>query len=74
MDPLLVEQKKEITSHAIYHRLSQSIRDPHNSEVLRQISDEEMKHYETLKQLTGRDIQPDRWSVTFYYLISKIFG
>lgn len=74
MDPLLVEQKNEITSHAIYRMLSQTIRDPHNRDILRQISDEEQKHYQTLKGLTGQDVRPNRFRVVFFYVIIRLFG
>ncbi|MDD2458093.1 MAG: VIT1/CCC1 transporter family protein [Eubacteriales bacterium] len=74
MKPLLIEQKNEITSHVIYRMLSQNIRDSHNREVLRQISDEELKHYQTLKSLTGQDVSPDRLKVAFFYVITLLFG
>jgi len=74
MRSLLIEQKNEITSHVIYQMLSQNIRDPHNRDVLRQISDEELKHYQTLKSLTGQDVTPDRFKVAFFYVITRLFG
>lgn len=74
MDPLLIEQKNEMTSHVIYRMLSQTIRDPHNRDVMRQISAEELKHYQTLKGLTGQDVRPDRLKVAFFYVINRLFG
>ncbi|NCA97940.1 MAG: rubrerythrin family protein [Clostridia bacterium] len=54
--------------------LSQTIRDPHNRDILRQISDEEQKHYQTLKGLTGQDVRPNRFRVVFFYVIIRLFG
>ena len=73
-DQLLAEQQKEITSHAIYKMLSQSIRDPKNSETLRKISEEELKHYQLLKTLTQKDVRPHRGQVIFFYLVTKFLG
>ncbi len=71
---LLIEQKKEITSHQIYKMLSGTIRSEHNSTILKRISTEELKHYHALKDLTGQDVSPDRKLVFFYYVITRLFG
>jgi hypothetical protein len=65
-------QKTEITEHLIYHKLSRSTKDPHNSETLSKISRDEMKHYSLWKEYTGRNEKPDLIKVWVYYLISKI--
>ena len=67
-------QKNEITEHFIYKRLSQSIKDPHNKEILGQISDDELRHYSFWKKYTKRDVQPKKLTIWFYYLIARIFG
>lgn len=67
-------QRNEITEHLIYLRLSQSTKDQHNSEVLRRLAREEYNHYERLKEITNRDVSPDRIKVWFYLLIVKILG
>ena len=71
---LLIEQKKEITSHLIYKRLSQAVKSEHNREVLRRISNVELKHYHALKGLTHQDVKPDQRVVLFYYLITRVLG
>jgi len=45
---VVTAQKSEITEHFVYHKLSQSSKDPHNKSVLKQISDDELKHYHFL--------------------------
>jgi VIT1/CCC1 family predicted Fe2+/Mn2+ transporter len=67
-------QRNEITEHLIYERLSRSVKDPNNKEVLKRISDEELRHYNFWKKYTRRDVKPNMWKVWKYLLISKIFG
>ncbi|MCR6669240.1 MAG: VIT1/CCC1 transporter family protein [archaeon YNP-WB-040] len=71
---ILDAQRNEITEHLIYERLSRSVKDPHNKEVLKRISDEELRHYNFWKKYTRRDVKPNMWKVWKYLLISKIFG
>lgn len=71
---IVTAQKNEITEHHIYKKLSRSIEDPHNKEVLQDISKEEKEHYEFWRQFTQKDVKPSKWKIFFYVLISKVFG
>src|SRR5512139_1029685 len=71
---ILDAQRSEITEHFVYRKLSQSAIDPHNKNVLKQISDDELKHYDFWKKYTRQDAKPNRLSIWKYYLISRIFG
>jgi len=73
-ETLLVYQKNEITEHHIYRKLAQAIKSPENSQVLQQISDDELRHYEEWKAYTQQDVKPDRLKIWKYYLISRVFG
>jgi len=73
--PVLLEaQKNEITEYHIYTKLADSIKDNHNSDVLRKIGNDEKTHYEIWKKYTGKDVRPYRWKIFKFYWISKIFG
>lgn len=73
--PVLLEaQKNEITEYHIYTKLAASVKDEHNSSVLRKIGNDEKAHYEIWKKYTGRDIRPNRWRIFKFYWIAKIFG
>jgi VIT1/CCC1 family predicted Fe2+/Mn2+ transporter len=74
INELLAEQRKEITSHIIYKKLSQTVRSAENRKTLKVISDNELEHYNVLKGLTKTDVAPRRFFVVFFYLISKLFG
>jgi len=71
---LLAAQKNEITEHFIYRKLSQSIKDTHNRGVLKQISDDELKHYHAWQKYTDKEIEPDGFKIWLYYVISRILG
>ena len=61
-------QRIEITEHHIYKRLARSIKDPENSEILDQIAEDELRHYDDWKKYTQREIKPNMWDVWKYYL------
>ena len=71
---ILTAQRSEITEHLIYDRLSQSIRDAHNKEILQHISSDELRHYDFWKEYTQEDVRPDKLKIWIYFLISRIFG
>ncbi|MEM1507116.1 MAG: VIT1/CCC1 family protein [Candidatus Bathyarchaeia archaeon] len=71
---MLTAQKNEITEHYVYRKLAQSMKDLSNRDVLKNISDEELKHYEFWREYTRKDIKPSRFIIWKYFLISKIFG
>jgi VIT1/CCC1 family predicted Fe2+/Mn2+ transporter len=71
---ILTAQRSEITEHFIYQKLAQSTKDPHNSEILKRISGDELAHYNFWKKYTGEDVKPCELKIWAYYLISRIFG
>lgn len=71
---ILTAQKNEITEHFTYEKLSQSIKDPHNKEVLKKISEDELTHYQFWKKYTTQDVAPNKLKIWAYYIISKLLG
>ena len=71
---ILSAQKSEITEHFVYDNLSRTIKDSHNKEILKQISQDELRHYNFWKKHTEIDVAPNRLKMWFYSLISKVFG
>ncbi|MDD2702640.1 MAG: VIT1/CCC1 transporter family protein [Candidatus Omnitrophica bacterium] len=69
-----VFQKNEITEYHIYRILSRSTRDRNNSEVLARIAQDELRHYGVWRELTGKEVNPDRFKIWFYVVIAKLFG
>ncbi|MEM1798585.1 MAG: hypothetical protein QXX87_05110, partial [Candidatus Jordarchaeales archaeon] len=66
-------QRGEITEHLIYKRLAERAKGV-NREVLKRISEDELKHYEFWKSYTSRSVKPDMLKVFFYLLVARLFG
>jgi rubrerythrin len=71
---LLAFQKNEITEAQIYRRLANRLGSPENRAVLQRIADDELGHYQALREVTGQEVAPDRWQVFKYTLIARLFG
>lgn len=67
-------QQTEITEHHIYKRLAKRINSPENAEILEQIADDELRHYNGWKGYTKEEVQPRWFFVWFYYIIGMLFG
>ncbi len=70
----LKQQKAEITEHLVYKKLAQICKNKHNRENLLQISDDELRHYEIWKKVTGKPVKPDMKKVHYYFWLARIFG
>jgi VIT1/CCC1 family predicted Fe2+/Mn2+ transporter len=73
-EKLLTYQENEITEHHIYERLADSVDSPENSRILREIAEDELRHYHDWRQYTQQDVEPDRWRIWKYTLISRVLG
>jgi len=71
---LLTAQKSEITEHFIYDRLSKAIKGARNKKILKQISNDELRHHNIWKKYTGEEVEPSSFKIWKYFWISKIFG
>ena len=73
MDPLLKAQKEEMTEFYVYKALAERSKGK-NQEVLEKIAKEELKHYNAFKKISKIDVEPDRFKVWLFILISRILG
>ncbi len=71
---LLQFQKQEITAKKIYLNLAAAQKDSHNRDVIIRIADDEMRHYDVYRKLTGKDIKAAKWKVFKYKIISALLG
>lgn len=74
MRSLLKSQRNEITEHEIYNRLADTCDLTVNSRVLREVGEDELRHYKVFKKYTQKDVEKDRLKIWYYYLLSRIFG
>jgi len=71
---VLTFQKNEITEHFIYEKLSGLEKSKHNQDILKSISNDELRHYGIWKQYTGEEVKPNKFKIWWYVLIARIFG
>lgn len=71
---ILAAQKNEITEHIIYKKLAHFLKDKMRIEILEGISQDEKRHYDFWKSLTGQDVAPDKGRVFLFVFIAKVFG
>lgn len=74
MQDLLHYQRNEMTEHHFYKRLAASIRTPENRTVLREMSNQELRHYQIWRQYTGTDTRPSRFRLWGYLLLAHLLG
>ncbi len=71
---ILKSQKTELTEHYIYKRLAEQTKDQQHKQILFQIAEEEITHYNFFKTLTNEELKPAKFKIFFYALIAWIFG
>ena len=67
-------QKDEMTGYQIYGKLAGLIKDPHNSEVLREMSATEMRHYQFWKKISNIEVKPNYFRTFFAVLMARVLG
>jgi len=66
-------QKNEITEYHIYQRLARKVKND-NAAVLRDIAEDELRHYHFWKEYSGKEVKANKWKVFKFYWITRIFG
>ena len=71
---VLKAQKNEATENIVYKKLARSLKDAKNRKILEDISKSEQKHYQFWKNLTQKEVKPDRWKIFKFFWIARLFG
>jgi vacuolar iron transporter family protein len=71
---ILFLQKGEITDYILYKKLAKIEKKEHNKEILEQIAQDELEHYQFWENITNEKINPSKLKVWFYYFIARFFG
>ncbi len=74
LNGLLFLQKREITDYLVYSKLATKQKDEHNRTLLEKIALDELRHYQFLEKLTKQKVNPNRFTVMFFFLLARIFG
>jgi VIT1/CCC1 family predicted Fe2+/Mn2+ transporter len=64
----------EITEAEVYKKLAKNQRNKNNKTILEQIAEQEINHYNILKNITNIDVKPSRIRVLLHVLASLFFG
>ena len=70
----LKQQRNEITEYVIYRKLSKLSKDEENTKILLDIANDEKRHYDFWKSVTGTDVEADKRQVKKYLMLAKLFG
>jgi VIT1/CCC1 family predicted Fe2+/Mn2+ transporter len=70
----LVVQQNEVTEYLVYTRLAELCKDPHNSEVLRTVGEEELAHSKYWYSKTGVEVKPDVFKAFRIVVMARVFG
>ena len=71
---ILKAQKNEITEYFVYRRLSRTVKNPENKNLLQHIAEDELGHSQFWKQYTNVELKPSQFNIIKYFIIAKIFG
>ncbi|WP_457619003.1 VIT1/CCC1 transporter family protein [Lutibacter sp.] len=74
MNRIVKQQQNEITEYFIYAQLAEISTDKKNIEILNEISNQELNHYEFWKEITKIETKPNKWKIKKYIWLAKIFG
>jgi len=66
-------QKNEITEYYIYKRLAKRVKGE-NAQILDEIADDELAHYDFWKNYSGEEVKPNKWKVFKFYWITRLLG
>lgn len=72
-DIILQSQENEITEYNVYKRLSE-LTDEKNGSILREIAEDELRHYKFWKKITGKDVKPNKLKIFKFVTLARIFG
>lgn len=67
-------QRNEITEYYIYRALAAFTRNGHNKNILKRLSDEELRHYHIWHRYSGRKVKPRIIKWWSYVALSAAFG
>lgn len=71
---ILNAQRNEITEHNIYKKLSKIAKSAENKKILKQISKDELKHYNIWKSITKQEIKPNKLKIFWYVFLARTLG
>ncbi len=71
---VVAAQRAEITEHVIYRKLARMIPEEKNSDILKQIAQDELAHYHFYQKVSGQDVLPNHLKVFIFVTLARVFG
>ncbi|MBP7088455.1 MAG: VIT1/CCC1 transporter family protein [Candidatus Omnitrophica bacterium] len=71
---ILSIQKSELTDHIVYKQLAGLVKKEEHRKILEKISDEELKHYQIFKNLSGKETTPNKFKIFLFVVLSRFLG
>ncbi len=71
---ILSIQRAEMTEHCVYKKLSRLSHDPRQKEIMLNIADKELSHYQFWKAHTNREVTQNRLKTWWYVGIARVCG
>ena len=71
---VLQMQQNELTEYHIYTKVAGFVKNPENKATLLKIANEEHRHGQIWETFTKEKVQPVKWKIWWYTLLSVIFG
>ncbi|MEI0518916.1 VIT1/CCC1 transporter family protein [Brachyspira murdochii] len=71
---LLEMQQNEVTEHAVYLNLAKFVKKEDDKKVLIRIAKEEYAHSKILEKYTNKKLNPQKFKVLKFFILSFIFG
>lgn len=71
---IIKAQQNELTEYYVYSNIAKTLPDDENRKILYQIAEDELRHSREWESYTGVKVSPRRHLVTFYSLVSRLFG
>ncbi len=74
INELLKIQRSEITEYYVYRKLANITDNPQHKKLLYSLAEEEFRHYNVIKNITGCEVKPNRLKILIYSMISRVLG
>lgn len=71
---ILAFQKGEITEYYVYQNIAKREKGAENKKILLTIAADEHKHHNIWKEISGKEVKPNRFLIFIYKILTFIFG
>ncbi len=67
-------QKGEITEYHIYKKIAKKEKNPENKQILENIANDELRHYNIWTEILGYSVKPNRFKIFIYSIMNFLLG